>query len=163
LKECIRRKSHQCSKISQEWRQEFFHKFWSQSNWDQKKTYVVNHVDRIPKKKTYADDPNNSKRQNTFRYLTAGGQRLEICKGLFMSTTGLGHHTILSWVKQEAENGGTGSPKSKEYKNTIRKQPDQTIIQRRLQFTKDFFLKQPMLPSHYARANNKKLFLEPAF
>lgn len=54
--ECIRRKNRQCSEITQDQRKKIFTVFWKQTNWDQRKTFVVNHVELKEKIKTYTEN-----------------------------------------------------------------------------------------------------------
>ncbi len=161
-RECTRRKNRKCSTISEEERARIFQHFWNQMNWDQKKTFVVCHVRMIPKKRSYADDPNNTRRNNTLVYfLTVNGEQVEVCKKLFLSTTALGEYTVTSWVKKSATNGGNGMVNSKRFDNSIRSRPDRSDYDRRLAFAKNFLDMLPKMPSHYSRSNSTKLFLEP--
>lgn len=160
-KECERRKNRKCSKITETQRKEIFGRFWDQSSWDQRRTFVVNHVQKISKAKTYTDKE-LSRRNNTFVYhLTVGGEKLEVCKKLFLSTTSLGEFAVHSWVKAD-DSSISGIPNSTEYKNSKRKRAERPDANASLSFARVFFNRFPKLPSHYARASSSKLYFESA-
>ena len=115
-KECLQRKARMCLEISKEQRLKIFEDFWQKTSWDQKKTYVVCHVILSPTKRRHTDG-NESRRNNTLTYhLTVGGEKLEVCKNLFLSTLGLGEKSVQAWVKN---NGDVAIPHSKKHCNMI--------------------------------------------
>lgn len=79
-------------------------------NWDQKKIYVNSLVEIQPVKERNADAENSRRNQSYKYYLRRNNERLCICKGLFLSTLGIGEKTVYSWV----DNSASGIPEKKQ-------------------------------------------------
>lgn len=96
---CRKSKKRMCEKFTEGERSCIFDKFWSELNWDQRKIYVVAHVNRIPtKRKTTATD---SRRGETLSYtLTYNNTKYPVCRKMFLNTLGIGSFTVQSWTRK---------------------------------------------------------------
>lgn len=159
-KECVRRKNRQCSRITEHQRQKIFNRFWKQTTWDQRRTFVINHVKRLAVKRIYTDNTVSRRKNTLMYYLTVHGEKLEVCKKLFLNTTGLREFSVHSWLKRDASSS-SGMSSSLEYKNKKRKQRNRADLIDNSDFAREFFTRLPKLPSHYARSTTTKLYLEP--
>lgn len=160
--ECIRRKKRQCSRITEEQRMKVFELFWNQTSWDQRKTFVANHVQLEAKQKSYTRKQ-ESRRTNTLKYhLTIEGEKIEVCKNLFLSTTSLGEYTVHSWLKKDGSSA-SGMSNCSQFNNHKRKTPIKPNLKEAMEFARKFLVSLPKMESHYARSSTKKLYLEPVF
>lgn len=65
-----------------------------------KKTYVINMIERIDKKRHTADVGNNSRRRFTLEYYLKykKDDKKKVCKTMFLSTLGLKEWMVSNWV-----------------------------------------------------------------
>jgi len=101
-KRCEKSKVRHCNDFTEEDRRNIFDQFWGTMDWNQRKVYVNGIVESGDKATTNNE---NSRRQKSFRYfLWKNEQRVSVCKGMFLSTLGIGEQTVFGWCR-DAENG----------------------------------------------------------
>lgn len=156
---CKKSKVRNCEKFNDEKRQEIHNSFWKNMNWDQRKVYIVGLVNR--KGTTRKTSNQGSRREGTFDYFLPinQGQNLQVCRTTFLNTLCLGSYTVQSWVKKSYDK----VIPCQEIQNTIRVKTPQSGTQRKLQTARNFLDNIPKLPSHYARKETSKLYLEPVY
>jgi len=145
-------KAKRCNDLSEEDRQRIFRKFWKDLDWGQRKIYTASLVDKGNVKRRKVED---SRRQCSITYhLRKDGERLDVCREMFLSTLCLGEWSVRKWVMDSTD--GMHSRKvpmtsrhseTAEWRESVRK------------FLGDL----PKLPSHYCRATTSKEYLEPHF
>ncbi|VEN51644.1 unnamed protein product [Callosobruchus maculatus] len=153
---CLQSKIRHCQEISEDCRQETFHRFWNDMNWDQRKVFIASHVIKLP---THKKTKENSRRQGTYHYyLSDGHDNLEVCRAMFLSTLDLGYKTVQAWV----DNSKYGLAKESLTGITVK---DHVSKRRTVdyQHLHDFFESLPKLPSHYCRRDTSKMYLEYTF
>lgn len=156
---CKKSKVRKCSSISQVDRERMFNYFWKEMSWDQRKVYISTSVEKLPvKRKTTTANP-DSRRQGTFvYYLNTNNERIQVCRTMFLNTFQLGYKMVQDWVN----NSNCGMHQNSERKITV-KQNLQIRKSLGIENIDKFLNNLPKLPSHYARQNTTKLFLEPIF
>ncbi|VEN44991.1 unnamed protein product [Callosobruchus maculatus] len=152
---CMQSTKRQCGKITEEQRQELFKKFWSEMDWNQRKTFVATLVNKGPVGQQTTKT--KSRRQLSLSYhLKINDIILPVCKKMFINTLALGEWSVLSWVKNSHSSGiisqTSSFPNRKKAVN----------VQRRLAI-KEFLERLPKLPSHYCRSSTSKMYLENVF
>lgn len=156
-KQCRRVATRNCATFLEADRVQIFERFWKESTWDQRRTFVVNHVIKVQSQRKYTKQV-NSRRTHTFNYfLTLDSRKLQVCKTMFLNTTGLKEFTVHSWVQTEV----CGMSTCKDVKNQKRSKRDATVMLEQRKFLEDFLDSFPKLPSHYARHDTNKLYFEP--
>ncbi|MES9905049.1 MAG: hypothetical protein ABW168_20530 [Sedimenticola sp.] len=152
-KRCDRSKVLECTKFSEEDRQDIFTKFWANLNWDERKVYVISLVKLVPIAKKI-DGP--GRRGVTYKYYLKKNDTLHIvCKHMFLSTLGIGERTIYEWLKDTDH----GIPEKPERKT---RDPSEGHRKAR-EYAEKYLESLPKLPSHYCRSSSSKLYLEPVF
>lgn len=149
-----------CDLISQDFRKEIFQSFWSLT-WDQKRIYVASLVKKIiPKRNTTGGE---SRRSATLCYSlrVPTGEVFKVCKKMFLATLAIGEWSVLKWVS-ESKLGICSSQKSKnDEKRRLRNVRQETNDKKA--FLEKFIDDLPKLPSHYARRDSTKMYLEPSY
>ena len=143
---CVRSTKHHCSTIEEADREIIFKRFWENMNWEEKRMYVSGLVDDIPVQRRRGSE--NSRRSSTFVFfLRVNGQRLRVCRSMFLATLGIGAWSAQNWVQD------TDTTKKK------------TTSQHREahEFIRSFLKDLPKVPSHYCRSSTSKQYLEPVF
>lgn len=140
--------------ILEEEREKIFAEFWQNTNWDQRRTFVLNRVKKVPTKQSYVQDENRSScRKYSLQYVNC--QIVPpVCKRMFLNALAIGEKIVRLWISA----GGAASSDCRvkcrlplartqqiEWKNNLEKFLDQLA----------------KMPSHYARANTDKLCIEP--
>lgn len=141
---------NKCFKLSDDQRQTIFKRMWSNLNWEERKVFVCGSV-------TLMQLPGiDSRRKNTFKYtLNVNNEIIQVCKKMYISTTGLREWSIQNWVKR-SEGGIKDTP-------SISDSPYTRKSDLRLNFLQKFLDDLNKLPSHYCRKDTKKLYLEQNF
>ncbi|KAK6167866.1 hypothetical protein SNE40_021797 [Patella caerulea] len=155
-KKCDSSKIKSCSKFSEEERQEIFSRFWDRLDWNQRKVYVNSLVQSgaVGRKTTEG----NSRRNVSHEYfLRKNGERLGVCKNMFLSTLGIGEKTVYGWLK-DAPNGIPNKGNTIN-KITARRARDNHLRENIKQYLECL----PKMESHYCRSSSKKQYLEPVF
>lgn len=151
---CQKSKVRHCSAFTDEDRQEMFSSFWGM-DWSQKKVYVSTMVDSAMTKETTTEQESRREQSNSYHMKKSDG-RLQVCKSMFLSTSGLGEWTVHHWLSSSKAAGMPSS--SAEYTTPKRAKPENAEMR---EFAHAFFYSLPKLPSHYCRASTSKLYLEP--
>lgn len=153
---CEKAKNRHCNKFSQAQRTEIFRRFWSMS-WIERKAFMCAHVTQVNTRKNTVPG-GISRRDFTLEYRLSNGSldgNLQVCREMFLNTLGIGYRMMQLWVKKSNYNIPTASDRSGQ-RNNERTSERMTIV-------KNFFGSLPKMPSHYARKNSSKLYLEPVF
>lgn len=159
---CLKSKLRGCSQFTDENRKELHDNFWKKMNWDQRKIFVSGLVTRSEtNRKTKSDAP--SRREGTLSYFLPitrnNDNKAQVCREMFLNTLSLGSFTVQSWVKK-AEFGITPN---QEIKNSSRIKTPRAGDERKMLTLNQFLDNIPKLPSHYARKDTTKLFVEPTY
>lgn len=138
----------QCSKLTDEMRTAVHHDVWSMS-WAQREIFVKQSVHRNDVGRHRVELARHN-RQNTLKYhLKVGSAVLQVCKKMFLSTTGITQHFIRAHV---CESGTVNDRQPK----------TQVASSNRLEI-QQFLTSLPAMPSHYCRKSSSKTYLEPVF
>ena len=153
---CKKTLSKKCSEISEQNRATIFSKFWSQMNWDQRRTFVANTVRTGERKRPIETE---SRRSITLRYnLVVNNVPVPVCKRMYLNTLSLGEWSVRSWAMKAEE----GISSSTDLEVALRpKRKD--IFEGDRNFLKLFLTELNKLPSHYCRKTTDRLYLEQIF
>jgi len=143
----------QCHQITGQHRKDIHSKFWLHMNWDEKQIYTASLVERTaPVKTTVAEG--NSRRGYSYQYfLEVGTERFRVCKSMFLSTLGIGEHTLYGWIETADDNG-------------MRKKVDRRkrqVSSEKTEKAKEFLEKLPKVESHYCRSSTERQYVEPLY
>lgn len=136
----------ECNTVSEEDRQKTFEHVWK-LEWAEKKHFVsaMTYKKEVSKKTTQSA----SRRSDTLVYMLkkVDGQRVRVCKKMFLATTGLTDYFVRTYAEvQEANARENGTKSSTKTKSVL------------------YFLHSlPVQPSHYCRHDTSKLYLESTF
>ena len=102
-----------------------------------------------------------ARRNNSLKYhLVLNGEKVQVCKGLFLGTIGMGEWSVRKWaLKGSIDN--TITPKKK-IKRTPPLSTNETTTHT-AESLRLFFDMLPKMESHYCRANSQKKYPEPVF
>lgn len=178
-----------CQSLDEEERRQIFDQFWSSMNWDQRKVYLSNMVEKTVvkrrSKKPHCEvneleedesDENeliqdkNYKRNSTLKYhLMHDSKKLQVCQKMFLNTLGIKKWTVRYWISgdkqpnkdpvEEANCSGMS------LQGTLTRKTTAGITKKALglEFVQKFFSSLAKLPSHYCRKTTTRLYLEPVF
>jgi len=81
-------------------------------NWQEKKLYVISLIDKkCVNRRTVNNLERESRRNSTFTYhLKVDGQRMPVCKEIFLSTLGLNQRMVYNWILNQ--DVGTSIPEN---------------------------------------------------
>lgn len=151
---CKKSKFRGCSCFDEETRRSLHHYFWKKLNWEQRKIYVRGLVTCTstarPKK------VNKSRREGTYQYFlqTNDLTKIQVCKNMFLNTLSLKSTAVQAWAKSTEFAELADQDKIEDNKG-------QRAINN--QHVQDFLASLPKMPSHYARKETRKLYLEPCY
>ncbi|CAM4665805.1 unnamed protein product [Leuciscus chuanchicus] len=149
---CVKSAKHHCSAIGEPERNKIFNEFWQHMTWEEKRMYVHGLIDVVPVQRRRGAE--NSRRSNSiFFFLRVSGQRRRVCKGMFLSTLGIGEWSALNWAKEGHTQADT---EGQTHSNALRSVAGHEFIH---SFLQDL----PKVPSHYCRSTTSKQYLEPVF
>ena len=156
-KRCVHTANHEteCWQLSEEDRLSIFQRFWTQSDWQQRRQYVCSLVDSVDKqRKTVCQ----SRRMRSLKYfLKLGEKRVRVCAHMFSATLVVPRRTVLNWIG-DAEHSLPTSPiyaKKKKLKETCQNRANKRIL------AKAFLTQLDKVPSHYCRKSSTKNYLWP--
>ncbi|CAH1964526.1 unnamed protein product [Acanthoscelides obtectus] len=154
---CIKSSKRKCNEVDESIRQDIFKKFWSDLNWEQRKTYVASLVMKIPVKDKRNMMNLESRRTGTLKYhLKVGSVNMPVCKKMFLSTFGLREWQVLHWVCKSEHGIHNKKPERREIGGIVSNRQSNV-------FMKQFLNNLNKLPSHCCRKDSKKLYLEQSF
>lgn len=160
---CKKSKVRGCDRFSEDCRKDIHSNFWKKMTWDQRRVYVTGLVTRssTSRKTKSASEP--SRREGTLSYFLPiekdCSNKVQVCKQMFLNTLALGSFTVQAWVKK-SEFGMTSNHDAIYDSKT--KTP-RAEVETKLSILNNFFTSLPKLPSHYARKDTSKLFIEPIY
>ncbi|XP_076137473.1 uncharacterized protein LOC143120111 isoform X4 [Alosa pseudoharengus] len=97
---CEKSSKHHCSEITEADREKIFKNFWENMTWEEKRMYVCGLVDVVPVQRRTGSDTSRRSSTLVFFLKVREGQRMRVCKSLFLSTIGIGEWSALNWVKE---------------------------------------------------------------
>jgi hypothetical protein len=141
-----------CEKISDDQRLQIFHLFWKLTDLQKKQFYSANIIEYASK-----NLKKNSRRSFTREYsLPVGGVSYVVCQIFFLNTLNISEkriHVFLSNIRND---------KKLEYESKHGAHTKNVISSVELKVIKDHISSFPTLPSHYARKDTQKDFLDPS-
>lgn len=155
-KHCEKTKVYFCNKVTNEKRSQIFQNFWTDLTWDQKKMFVVNNVEKTEPKRRKTETKETQKSNSFIYYLRVAGQPLRVCKKMFLHTLCIGEWSVRTWCNTE-NNGMIAS--STEVNERRRTSQEPKLCEKR-KFLENWFDQLPKIPSHYARADTNKEYIE---
>lgn len=158
-KKCKNSKNKFCSEFDEMTRKSIFIHFWGKLNWDTRKLYVANLIDKVPtKRSTTGDQPASRSLTYVYHLKTLGNLRKQVCKKMFLNTLGLKNCMVDDWCKKCCH-GIVEADK----KYPIRGEKTKVRLKESILTLKTFLNELPKLPSHYCRASSTKHYLEPLY
>ena len=141
----------QCNMIPEAEREGLFKRFWSEMDWGQRKVYISSLIDVCNTKQTTVAGISRRNFSYSYHLKTSNGNRLQVCRQLFLDTFLISSFTIRNWIADANEfHGIPPTPKQK-----------QSVRSTKRELAATFLRLLPKLPSHYCRASSSKLYLEP--
>lgn len=149
---CKKSKFRGCDSFEEETRRSLHAYFWKKLNWDQRKIYVRGLVNRTrTTQKTKGEE--RSRREGTLNYfLPKNDNKIQVCKQMFLNTLTLKSTTVQKWVKDY----GTDLDDANQEQGGRR-------VNTKMLALNDYLKRIPKMPSHYARKETRKLYLEPNY
>ncbi|KAJ8720578.1 hypothetical protein PYW08_006043 [Mythimna loreyi] len=152
---CKKSKLRSCDNINEEQRKHLFENFWQNMNWEQRRSFITSHVNKIPKKIT--KNPESSKRTDSRTYvLTIDNVRHQVCKKMFLATLGIKDWFIRYWLTKT----DCAMPPDSSTSTSNRRNPEKIEDHK---YIEKFLADLPKMPSHYCRAKTSREYLEPVF
>lgn len=152
---CRKSKFRGCNHFEEEIRQSIHTYFWKNLNWGERKMYVRGHVNRTrTTQKTKGEEL--SRREGTLSYFLPkpGNEgKIQVCKQMFLNTLSLKPTTVQMWVKDASFNVDAENQENSQ----VNRQNAKMLA------LNNYFKSIPKMPSHYARKDTRKLYLEPVY
>ncbi|KAF6216673.1 hypothetical protein GE061_001019 [Apolygus lucorum] len=103
---CKKWRNRLCDTVKQEERQQLYDEFWKNMTWESKKMFVCATVDILQvKKRTKKKPHSNKERSRSFAYfLRVNGERIPVCKNMYLSSLGLRENEVRYWIESFIEN-----------------------------------------------------------
>ena len=138
-------KTVHCHKVSEKARQEVFDRFWKETDWNQRQTYVCSMLDVVEKKEIKGEK--NSRRSCSLHYhLKVGDERIRVCATMFQNTLKIPHRTILNWLGK----GKDGMVKTSKYSPQQERSKGKNASDKERARIANLFMDQlSKVPSHY--------------
>ncbi|KAG6460080.1 hypothetical protein O3G_MSEX011761 [Manduca sexta] len=97
---CAKGTSRKCSMITETDRMDMFRHFWNDLDWREKKAHVRSLVDTVPAKRRRLKHKGDvSRKGDSKRYhLRSGGERMPVCRVMFLNTLGIKEAMVRSWL-----------------------------------------------------------------
>ncbi len=150
--------------------------FWSLPGWLAKKTYIRGLVSvRKPKirRLSKVKDMKNKDISRDCFLIADSGQRVKVCRSLFLATFALGCDHFSHWTKDDELFKVKCTIKAKlpaavmlaEEVLTKRNNHIDTLFknERKRKFAENWIDKLPKVPSHYCRASSSKTYIDASF
>lgn len=148
-------RSLQCDAVTETLRQSIFQEYYSLASLHLQREFILRHVESGDKRR---NSSNSTRRQKTnVYYLTVQGNRIKICKKLFLNTLAISDRTVRTALKkltpsgtvEKERRGGRQSAKVVERDRRIRQEIEEHIQ------------RFPRVESHYCRSSSSKEYLHP--
>ncbi|CAH0688111.1 unnamed protein product [Chilo suppressalis] len=95
---CQKGTARHCNEFDEEARKEMFRHFWHDLDWKGKRDYVKTLVDVVPPKRRRKKDAISRKGDSKLYHLRNKGERLLVCRLMFLNTLGLKEAMLRSWL-----------------------------------------------------------------
>lgn len=152
---CKKSKLRSCNNINEQQRQYLFESFWKNMNWEQRRSFITSHVNKVPKKIT--KNPESSKRTDSRTYVfTIDNVRHQVCKKMFLATFGIKDWFVRYWLTKT----DCAMPPDLSTSTSNRRNPEKIEDHK---YVEKFLAGLPKMPSHYCRAKTSREYLEPIF
>lgn len=154
---CRKSKFRGCIGFDEDTRKSIHAYFWKKLDWNQRKVYVgglVNRTTTSQKTKGQTD----TRRVRTYNYFLPGENNegnIQVCKQMFLNTLSLKSTTVQTWAKNAGFNIDAANPDNSQGRET-KNNPKNVALE-------NFLKSIPKMPSHYARRDTRKLYLEPVY
>lgn len=157
---CKKSKNRSCNELQEEKRKDLFTAFWKKMTWDQRKTFILNTVEKQPVKRR-RNQSENSRRQASLHYfININDNRKQVCCNMYLNTFGIKKWTVRYWIDNIQKEGTTIAPSS-----LITHSRTADVASRRRKddklFVNSFFDSLQKMPSHYCRQSTTRKYLEP--
>lgn len=130
---CEKSQVFQCNVINKAQREEIFNSFWKNLNWKERKTMIINLVEKSSVARR-TQNSNKSRRSSSIRYYSKiNNQNVRVCKKIFLNTFNLGEWTVLNWIDK---NNGFGIAQ----KRTLTKKVSKIDIKKKRSMSRHFYL-----------------------
>ncbi|KAK3106388.1 hypothetical protein FSP39_018992 [Pinctada imbricata] len=150
LKDCSGKCKYRCNtKISQKEREGFFKEFWNLCD-TQKNTFYAKTTDRKDKDRKRTTSTSSRRAYSYSYFFTKGDEKIRVCKTFYLSTLDISQRRIQ--YHQEHKQTDFADQRGKFTKVEI----DPSVRESVKRHIRSF----PRMPSHYARKNTSKEFLE---
>ncbi|CAH1115757.1 unnamed protein product [Psylliodes chrysocephalus] len=153
-------KNRSCNELQEEKRKYLFTAFWKKMIWDQRKTFILNTVEKQPVKRR-RNQSENSRRQASLHYfININVNRKQVCCNMYLNTFGIKKWTVRYWIDNIQKEGTTIAPSSL---ITHSRTADVASCRRKDDklFFNSFFDSLQKMPSHYCRQFTTRKYLEP--
>ncbi|CAH0720712.1 unnamed protein product, partial [Brenthis ino] len=145
---CKKSKLRSCDNINEQQRQYLFENFWKNMNWEQRRSFITSHVNKVPKKIT--KNPESSKRIDSRTYvLTIDNVRHRVCKRMFLATLGIKDWFVRYWLTKT----DCAMPTDLSTSTSNRRNPEKIEDPK---YVEKFLAGFPKMPSHYCRAKTSR-------
>lgn len=144
-KRCI----NKCNTFSEEERHDLFSRFWTISNYTEKRNFLNGCINVVPVKRRRTEG--NSRRNLTYQYyfLKVGVQK-RVCLQFFLNTLNITQKMVRSSIQGKIEEN---------IDNRGKHEPNHKISPKQIEEFKCFIENMPTVPSHYSRGSTSKLYL----
>lgn len=175
-KEKLHENSFLCFNISDDERKELFSKFWKLASWGEKRIFVTSNVTTRAIRRRRKEFSNSVKRKKPLGHdyflTTNNGNRLKVCRKMFLNTLSLGEDSLKRWTKQETTVNGGSSDSDETLQTSTRStrtplktlQSNKRLRKQNLRQTVVQWLDLiPKVPSHYCRASTSRQYVDNSF
>lgn len=156
---CKKSKVRSCNELQEGKRKSLFNAFWKTMTWDQRRTFILNTVEKQHVKRR-RNQSGNSRRQASLRYfLNIKESRKQVCCKTYLNTFGIKKWTVRYWMDNNKKEETIAPSSSITHSRTA----DVASRRRKVdkEFVKTFFDSLPQMPSHYCRQSTTRKYLEP--
>lgn len=152
---CKKLKLRSCDNINEQQRQYLFENFWKNMNWEQRRSFITSHVNKVPKNIT--KNPESSKKTDSRIYvLTIDNARHQVCKKMFLVTLGIKDWFFRYWLTK------TDCAMRSDLSTSTSNRRNREKIKNH-KYVEKFLVGLPKMPSHYCRAKTSREYLKPIF
>lgn len=153
---CLKSKLRGCGRIDENTRRDIHKYFWKNLNdWNQRKIYTKSLVMRktTNRKTKNSEDSRRSETLNYYLTQNNSEEKIQVCRLMFLNTLSLKATAVQQWVKQS------------EFDTSVNDEPtpNPNNLNCKKINAKNFLTSLAKMPSHYARKETNKLYLEPTF
>ncbi len=152
---------YHCFRVSDKKREEMKTEFWGLPSWLAKRVYVRGLVTtRKPVlRRAHVQDENRRKVSNDCFLLADEGDRVKVCRSMFLATFCIGRDQFSRWTTGD---GLTATRRGRKAKNSEGLTSSNEREKKR-KFAEDWIDALPKTPSHYCRATTSKTYVDASY